>query len=144
PAPEAGALPGCATLRLDEARYIDGGTNPRKETRDLRCPWRAMLLGGHPLTISMSDCRRPRAKPPETGHITETGIGAWPSGKATGFGPVIPGSNPGAPAIVQPLMPTRLAAVVMAGGLGTRMRSALPKHLHQILGRRMVDWVLEA
>jgi bifunctional UDP-N-acetylglucosamine pyrophosphorylase/glucosamine-1-phosphate N-acetyltransferase len=32
----------------------------------------------------------------------------------------------------------------MAGGLGTRMRSALPKHLHPILGRRMVDWVLEA
>ena len=28
--------------------------------------------------------------------------GAWPSGKATGFGPVIPGSNPGAPAIVHP------------------------------------------
>jgi bifunctional UDP-N-acetylglucosamine pyrophosphorylase/glucosamine-1-phosphate N-acetyltransferase len=41
-------------------------------------------------------------------------------------------------------MPTRLAAVVMAGGLGTRMRSAVPKHLHPILGRRMVDWVLEA
>ena len=41
-------------------------------------------------------------------------------------------------------MPTRLAAVVMAGGLGTRMRSSLPKHLHPILGRRMVDWVLEA
>ena len=39
---------------------------------------------------------------------------------------------------------TKLAAVVMAGGLGTRMRSALPKHLHPILGRRMVDWVLEA
>jgi bifunctional UDP-N-acetylglucosamine pyrophosphorylase / glucosamine-1-phosphate N-acetyltransferase len=37
-----------------------------------------------------------------------------------------------------------LAAVVMAGGLGTRMRSAVPKHLHPILGRRMVDWVLEA
>ena len=32
----------------------------------------------------------------------------------------------------------------MAGGLGTRMRSAVPKHLHPILGRRMVDWVLEA
>ncbi|HEY8103445.1 MAG TPA: bifunctional UDP-N-acetylglucosamine diphosphorylase/glucosamine-1-phosphate N-acetyltransferase GlmU [Gaiellaceae bacterium] len=32
----------------------------------------------------------------------------------------------------------------MAGGLGTRMRSALPKHLHPILGRRMVDWVFEA
>ena len=41
-------------------------------------------------------------------------------------------------------MPTRLAAVVMAGGLGTRMRSDLAKHLHPILGRRMVDWVLEA
>ena len=37
-----------------------------------------------------------------------------------------------------------LAAVVMAGGLGTRMRSAVPKHLHPLLGRRMVDWVLEA
>ncbi len=32
----------------------------------------------------------------------------------------------------------------MAGGLGTRMRSTTPKHLHPILGRRMVDWVLEA
>ena len=38
---------------------------------------------------------------------------------------------------------TPLAAVVMAGGLGTRMRSALPKHFHDLLGRRMVDWVLE-
>ncbi|HEY6075567.1 MAG TPA: bifunctional UDP-N-acetylglucosamine diphosphorylase/glucosamine-1-phosphate N-acetyltransferase GlmU [Gaiella sp.] len=41
-------------------------------------------------------------------------------------------------------MPTRLAAVVMAGGLGTRMRSSLVKHLHPVLGRRMVDWVVEA
>jgi bifunctional UDP-N-acetylglucosamine pyrophosphorylase/glucosamine-1-phosphate N-acetyltransferase len=32
----------------------------------------------------------------------------------------------------------------MAGGLGTRMRSSVPKHLHQLLGRRVVDWVLEA
>ncbi|MBA3245656.1 MAG: NTP transferase domain-containing protein, partial [Actinobacteria bacterium] len=39
---------------------------------------------------------------------------------------------------------TKLAAVVMAGGRGTRMRSAVPKHLHPILGRRMIDWVLEA
>jgi bifunctional UDP-N-acetylglucosamine pyrophosphorylase/glucosamine-1-phosphate N-acetyltransferase len=36
-----------------------------------------------------------------------------------------------------------LGAVVMAAGLGTRMRSATPKHLHPLLGRRMVDWVLE-
>ena len=39
---------------------------------------------------------------------------------------------------------TSLAAVVMAAGLGTRMRSAVPKHLHPLLGRRMVDWVLDA
>jgi bifunctional UDP-N-acetylglucosamine pyrophosphorylase/glucosamine-1-phosphate N-acetyltransferase len=37
-----------------------------------------------------------------------------------------------------------LAAVVMAGGLGTRMKSETPKHLHGLLGRRVVDWVLEA
>src|SRR5665213_3548838 len=41
-------------------------------------------------------------------------------------------------------MPNDLAAVVMAGGLGTRMKSALPKHLHPLLGRRMVDWVIRA
>ncbi len=39
---------------------------------------------------------------------------------------------------------TSIAAVVMAGGLGTRMRSAVPKHFHTILGRRMVDWVIHA
>ena len=38
---------------------------------------------------------------------------------------------------------TPVAALVMAGGLGTRMRSAVPKHFHPILGRRMVDWVIE-
>jgi bifunctional UDP-N-acetylglucosamine pyrophosphorylase/glucosamine-1-phosphate N-acetyltransferase len=32
----------------------------------------------------------------------------------------------------------------MAAGLGTRMRSSVPKHFHPILGRRMVDWVIEA
>ena len=30
----------------------------------------------------------------------------------------------------------------MAAGLGTRMRSDVPKHLHPLLGRRMIDWVL--
>ena len=39
---------------------------------------------------------------------------------------------------------TGLAAVVLAAGLGTRMRSEIPKHLHPLLGRRLVDWVLEA
>jgi len=41
-------------------------------------------------------------------------------------------------------MTSDLAAVVMAGGLGTRMKSAVPKHLHPLLGRRVVDWVVEA
>ena len=31
----------------------------------------------------------------------------------------------------------------MAAGLGTRMRSETPKHFHPMLGRRMVDWVIE-
>jgi bifunctional UDP-N-acetylglucosamine pyrophosphorylase / glucosamine-1-phosphate N-acetyltransferase len=35
-----------------------------------------------------------------------------------------------------------VAAVIMAAGLGTRMRSATPKHFHLLLGRRMVDWVI--
>jgi bifunctional UDP-N-acetylglucosamine pyrophosphorylase/glucosamine-1-phosphate N-acetyltransferase len=39
---------------------------------------------------------------------------------------------------------SKLAAVVMAGGLGTRMKSETPKHLHTLLGRRVVDWVLDA
>jgi bifunctional UDP-N-acetylglucosamine pyrophosphorylase / glucosamine-1-phosphate N-acetyltransferase len=41
-------------------------------------------------------------------------------------------------------MAGELAAVVMAAGLGTRMKSETPKHLHPLLGRRLVDWVIEA
>jgi bifunctional UDP-N-acetylglucosamine pyrophosphorylase / glucosamine-1-phosphate N-acetyltransferase len=37
-----------------------------------------------------------------------------------------------------------LAAVLMAGGLGTRMRSAVPKHFHPLLGRPMIDWIVAA
>src|SRR5919201_3286258 len=37
-----------------------------------------------------------------------------------------------------------LAAVILAAGLGTRMKSATAKHLHPLLGRRLVDWVVEA
>jgi bifunctional UDP-N-acetylglucosamine pyrophosphorylase/glucosamine-1-phosphate N-acetyltransferase len=37
-----------------------------------------------------------------------------------------------------------LAAVLMAGGLGTRMHSAVPKHFHPLLGRPMVDWIIAA
>src|SRR5262249_42434161 len=49
-----------------------------------------------------------------------------------------------APAI-DPVTPqSDLAAVVMAGGMSTRMRSSLPKHLHPLLGRRVMDWVVES
>jgi bifunctional UDP-N-acetylglucosamine pyrophosphorylase / glucosamine-1-phosphate N-acetyltransferase len=41
-------------------------------------------------------------------------------------------------------MTTKLGAVVMAAGMGTRMKSDVPKHLHPLLGRRMVDWVIES
>src|SRR6185437_9156742 len=37
-----------------------------------------------------------------------------------------------------------LAAVLMAGGLGTRMHSAVPKHFHPLLGRPMVEWIIAA
>ncbi len=35
-------------------------------------------------------------------------------------------------------------AVIMAAGQGTRMKSDLPKVLHQVAGRSMVRWVVEA
>jgi bifunctional UDP-N-acetylglucosamine pyrophosphorylase/glucosamine-1-phosphate N-acetyltransferase len=30
----------------------------------------------------------------------------------------------------------------MAGGVGARMRSSVPKHLHPLLGRRLLDWAV--
>jgi bifunctional UDP-N-acetylglucosamine pyrophosphorylase / glucosamine-1-phosphate N-acetyltransferase len=41
-------------------------------------------------------------------------------------------------------MSAGLAAVILAAGEGTRMRSAKPKHLHPLLGRRLIDWVIDA
>jgi len=40
-------------------------------------------------------------------------------------------------------MPAR-AAVILAAGQGTRMRSPLPKVLHRVGGRAMLDWVIDA
>lgn len=39
---------------------------------------------------------------------------------------------------------TRPVAIVLAGGLGTRMRSATPKLLHELCGRPMLAYVLDA
>lgn len=36
------------------------------------------------------------------------------------------------------------AAVILAAGYGTRMKSALPKVLHPLLGRPMIEWALAA
>jgi len=41
-------------------------------------------------------------------------------------------------------MPERFTVLLMAAGRGTRMRSALPKVLHPVCGRSMVEWVIEA
>jgi len=45
--------------------------------------------------------------------------------------------TPGAPV-------RRTVAIVMAAGLGTRMKSTTPKVLHRICGRPLVEWVIEA
>lgn len=37
-----------------------------------------------------------------------------------------------------------LVSIVLAAGQGTRMRSALPKVLHRVCGRPMLDWVVRA
>ena len=37
-----------------------------------------------------------------------------------------------------------LACVILAGGKGTRMKSSLPKLLHQACGRTLLDWTLGA
>ena len=36
------------------------------------------------------------------------------------------------------------AAIILAAGHGTRMKSDLPKVLHQVGGRPMLDWVVAA
>jgi len=38
----------------------------------------------------------------------------------------------------------KLAVIVLAAGLGTRMKSKLPKGLHEICGKPMIVWVSEA
>ncbi|HMY19898.1 MAG TPA: NTP transferase domain-containing protein, partial [Polyangium sp.] len=40
--------------------------------------------------------------------------------------------------------PNGLTAVILAAGQGTRMKSALPKVLHEMCGRPMIDYVVDA
>jgi bifunctional UDP-N-acetylglucosamine pyrophosphorylase/glucosamine-1-phosphate N-acetyltransferase len=56
-------------------------------------------------------------------------------------------NRPPAPPLVTPPStgtPPRIAAVVLAAGLGTRMKSRTPKLLHQLCGRPMVAYVVDA
>ena len=41
-------------------------------------------------------------------------------------------------------MADQFTALIMAVGQGTRMRSALPKVLHPVCGKPMVEWVIDA
>ena len=36
------------------------------------------------------------------------------------------------------------AAIILAAGQGTRMKSDLPKVLHEVGGRAMLDWAIDA
>src|SRR3954464_9753011 len=41
-------------------------------------------------------------------------------------------------------MADQFSVLIMAAGLGTRMRSDLPKVLHPVAGKPMVGWVIDA
>jgi bifunctional UDP-N-acetylglucosamine pyrophosphorylase / glucosamine-1-phosphate N-acetyltransferase len=41
-------------------------------------------------------------------------------------------------------MARKVSALIMAAGQGTRMRSALPKVLHGVCGRPMIEWIVTA
>jgi bifunctional UDP-N-acetylglucosamine pyrophosphorylase/glucosamine-1-phosphate N-acetyltransferase len=41
-------------------------------------------------------------------------------------------------------MPEAFTALIMAAGLGTRMRSEVPKVLHRLCGKPMVEWVIDS
>jgi hypothetical protein len=41
-------------------------------------------------------------------------------------------------------MPQPFTVLIMAAGLGTRIRSGTPKVLHRVCGKPMVEWVIDA
>ena len=44
----------------------------------------------------------------------------------------------------QPAKSPPLAVVILAAGLGTRMKSEVPKVLHEVCGRPMLSYVIDA
>src|SRR5271163_1346539 len=77
--------------------------------------------------------------------LSSTDPGGSSKGRTSGFGPENRGSNPCPPARRNSIV--RMSApivVILAAGRGTRMRSRLPKVLHELCGRPMVLWPVTA
>mgnify|MGYP002525937855 FL=1 len=70
-------------------------------------------------------------------------------GNTPGFDPGIPSSSLGGPVLYTKMnkdtnIQTPIAAVILAAGKGTRMDSDLPKVLHPVAHKPMVQWVVDA
>ncbi len=76
-------------------------------------------------------------------------LGGSSNGRTSGFGPENRGSNPCPPACDARLANSIPAVsaptvLILAAGQGTRMRSQMPKVLHELCGRPMVLWPVQA
>ena len=82
-------------------------------------------------------------------------MGSASNGKTRGFGPRNGGSDSSLPSgrtlevstsagTLRISMAEPFTVLIMAAGRGTRMRSELPKVLHRVCGKPMVEWVVDA
>ena len=69
------------------------------------------------------------------------GFGTSSNGRTREFGSRYYGSSPYVPAMLN--MKKDIAVIILAAGKSTRMKSELPKVLHPICGRPMLNYVLE-
>src|SRR5581483_5869632 len=82
-------------------------------------------------------------------HIFLCGPGGSSNGRTSGFGPENRGSSPCPPA-ARPTRANTICGVsapivaILAAGQGTRMRSGVPKVLHEVCGLPMVLWPVRA